>query len=238
MKLRPFFYYYGGKYRLASKYPAPANTLVVEPFAGAAGYATRYHTHRVQLYDISPYVVGTWDYLIRATSREIRRLPLYDGSWSTVDDLTHLCQEARWIIGWWLNHGTTSPHKTPSAWMRSTHSPTTWWGPEIRDRLACQVDEIRHWRATLRSWDRVPTGRRATWFIDPPYDNFAGARYPFSDVDYTALGRWCRSLPGQVIVCENDGASWLPFKPMATSRGASGRQKSRTCAVESVYIRE
>jgi site-specific DNA-adenine methylase len=235
--LKPFFRYYGGKWRVAPKYPSPSMPSVVEPFAGAAGYATRHHALRVRLYDTSPYVVGTWDYLIRTPSAEIRRLPLYDGSWSTVDELTHLPQEARWVIGWWLNTGTTSPHKSPSKWMRDTPVWTAWWGPQIRERLARQADEIRHWRVWQRSWTDVPTGRAATWFVDPPYDNFAGARYPFSDVDYRELAQWCRRLRGQVIVCENDGATWLPFKPLTVARGANGRHKSRTSAVESVYVR-
>ena len=41
-RLRPFFCYYGGKWRAAPKYPPPEHDTIVEPFAGAAGYATRY----------------------------------------------------------------------------------------------------------------------------------------------------------------------------------------------------
>lgn len=33
-----------------------------------------------------------------------------------------------------------------------------------------------------------------------------------STIDYKVLGEWVLSLPGQVIVCEGDGADWLPFK--------------------------
>lgn len=53
----------------------------------------------------------------------------------------------------------------------------------------------------------------ATWYIDPPYDNRAGSYYVHADVD-------C----GQVIVCENEGATWLPFRPFATLKaGVNGR---------------
>jgi len=40
--LRPFWRYYGGKWRAAPRYPAPRHDLIIEPFAGAAGYAMRY----------------------------------------------------------------------------------------------------------------------------------------------------------------------------------------------------
>ena len=55
----------------------------------------------------------------------------------------------------------------------------------------------------------------ATWFIDPPY-RVAGRHYRFGpdDIDYVSLGEWCRERPGLVIVCENAGADWLPFRPL------------------------
>ena len=53
----------------------------------------------------------------------------------------------------------------------------------------------------------------ATWFIDPPYFN-GGQHYPFSnkDLDFNELGNWCKERIGEVIVCENDNATWLPFE--------------------------
>jgi hypothetical protein len=37
--LKPFFNYYGGKWRVARRYAPPEHDLIIEPFAGAAGYA-------------------------------------------------------------------------------------------------------------------------------------------------------------------------------------------------------
>jgi hypothetical protein len=37
VNLKPFFCFYGGKWRVAPHYPAPEHTMVVEPFAGASG---------------------------------------------------------------------------------------------------------------------------------------------------------------------------------------------------------
>lgn len=48
--MRPFFGYYGGKWRDAVKnYPAPEHAVIVEPFAGSAGYALRYPDRKVVL---------------------------------------------------------------------------------------------------------------------------------------------------------------------------------------------
>ena len=52
--LRPFFNFYGGKWRAAPHYPAPRYARVVEPFAGAAGYSTRHHDRDIVLDRIDP----------------------------------------------------------------------------------------------------------------------------------------------------------------------------------------
>ena len=54
----------------------------------------------------------------------------------------------------------------------------------------------------------------ASWFVDPPYQN-QGKHYHYGpeNVDFAMLGNWCRTRLGQVIVCENEGADWLPFTP-------------------------
>ena len=65
----------------------------------------------------------------------------------------------------------------------------------------------------------------ATWFIDPPYNNAVGRYYIHGPeaLDYESLGRWCQSRRGQVMVCENDGAEWLPFSPFETLKaGVNG----------------
>lgn len=45
-------------------------------------------------------------------------------------------------------------------------------------------------------------------------------------IDFQAFGEWCRSRNGQVIVCEQEGASWLPFKYLGRSSAARGNRKS------------
>ena len=69
----------------------------------------------------------------------------------------------------------------------------------------------------------------ATWFIDPPYQKM-GFYYKHKDIDYNHLSEWCLSRDGQIIVCENEGADWLPFEPLCNLYGQ--RRQSR----ESVYF--
>jgi hypothetical protein len=217
----PFFSYYGSKWRLAKHYPPPLHDVVFEPFAGSAGYSTRHHEHSVRLSDVDPVVVGVWEYLIRTSSREILDLPAPVDS---VDDL-HACPEARWLVGFWLGRAMAKPRRTISAWGRTRRWPLSFWGAEVRDRIARQVDLVRHWRISQCSYEDVAS-ERATWFCDPPYER-QGRHYKRSRVDYQELSRWARGLPGQVLVCENEGATWLPFRAFRVAAANSSRGSGR-----------
>jgi len=219
--LRPFFTYFGGKWRAAPHYPYPCYNSIIEPFAGAAGYALRYPWHQVTLIDRNEKVAAVWSYLVRVSVAEVLALPL---TFDSVDDLTGVPQEARWLIGFWLNHGAAAPCKTPSKWMRAGTHATSFWGEAIRARIASQVDAIRHWRIVHGSYEAAPDDT-ATWFVDPPYEK-AGHNYYHSmkGNDYVRLAAWCRSRQGQVLVCEAAGATWLPFQPFRLIKANSSRQ--------------
>jgi hypothetical protein len=217
--MRPFFSFFGSKYRVAPHYPTPKHSTIVEPFAGSCGYALRYPEHQVRLYDVDPTICGVWDYLIHVTPKEIRRLPLV---FSHIDELD-LCPEAKALIGFWLNKGTVQPSKSPSRWMRDYQARQpgcTYWSAAVVERIASQIESIRHWAISQTSYEAI-TDQAATWFIDPPYE-IAGKAYRFHDIDYANLGEWCRSRCGQVIVCENAGAEWLSFRPFRTIKGLEG----------------
>lgn len=49
VRLRPFFSYFGGKWRDTPRLPAPKHPTIIEPFAGSAGYALRHYTRDVVL---------------------------------------------------------------------------------------------------------------------------------------------------------------------------------------------
>ena len=69
--MRPFFSFFGSKWRVANYYPAPKHTIIIEPFAGSAGYSLRYPNHQVRLYDADPIICGVWDYLIHVSPEKV-----------------------------------------------------------------------------------------------------------------------------------------------------------------------
>lgn len=229
--LMPFFCFYGGKWRAAPHYPAPLFDHIIEPFAGAAGYATRYYDRRVTLVERDPVVAALWRYLVAVKPSEILALPL------VVEDTRALpvTDEARSLIGFWLNKGSTGPRRAPSSWMRSGIRPKSMWGAEIRARIATQIDKIRHWVIIEGTFDDVPD-ERATYFVDPPYEK-AGVHYRFHVVDYPALAEWCRRRRGQTIVCENVGADWLPFRSFRMVKGLEGVRGGKRSA-EAIWTQE
>lgn len=224
-QLRPFFGYFGGKWRDALRnYPAPHHDIIVEPFAGSAGYALRYHSKRVVLCEIDPTIAGIWDYLVRVSTQEVLAIPDVPIG-GTVDDL-HVPSEARALVGMWLNRGVARPRKSPSKWMRDGVRPGSFWGERVRQTIASQVDHIRHWEIHNCNYEMAPISDEATWFIDPPYVG-AGHHYKHgvSAIDFDKLAMWCSTRPGQAIVCENEGADWLPFRHLGSFKTTrSGRQ--------------
>jgi hypothetical protein len=233
MALMPFFTYYGGKHRAAKHYPAPRHDLIVEPFAGAAGYSVNHHERQVLLVDRDPNITHTWEYLIGADPEDLWALPDLEPGQSTRD--LELPEGARCLIGWWLNKGAERPRLRPSTFMLEHPIGGPYWGERIRERLALQVPLIRHWQVLSGDYTAAPDVP-ATWFVDPPYQR-AGRHYRFgsSGIDYPALAGWCRSRRGQQIVCEADTADWLPFRPLVRINGTEGRQKAAPARLELLF---
>ena len=126
-----------------------------------------------------------------------------------------------------MNAATTAPRKTLSSGevlLIKMGRKFRGWSEGRRNRVAAQVDRIRHWKIIEGDYDRAPDFK-ATWFIDPPYNNAVGRHYIHGprSLDYEKLGQWCKRRDGQVLVCENEGADWLPFEPFATFKaGVNG----------------
>ncbi len=225
----PFWRYYGGKFRAAPRYPGPGRRII-EPFAGAAGYSLRYHDRDVLLVDAFDKVSEVWRFLIGATRDDILSIPLVDAVADLPDAVP---QEAKWLVGWCLNDGGQYPGRTLTPFGRTNIDAgvAAGWGDLRRARCARQVALIKHWRVVHGSYTDA-TDESATWFIDPPYNNKAGSKYKLSDVDYSALAEWCLSRRGRVIVCENEGATWLPFRRMRVLHGANAK------SVEAIWWRD
>lgn len=229
--LKPFWNYYGGKFRDAPRYPAPVESTIVEPFAGAAGYGLRHYQRNVILVEKYPVIAEMWRYLIAVSAAEVRRIPLVD----SVNDLpSWVPAGARYLIGFCMNDACTEPRTSLSAGrikLRQMGRKFQGWGEGRRERVASQVDKIRHWKIVEGDYTQAPDVR-ATWFIDPPYSGPAGRYYKHREVDYEALGEWCHTRNSHVIVCENEGADWLPFQPFSVFRQSVNGGRSREMAWE------
>jgi hypothetical protein len=227
LSLNQFFGYFGSKQRLASRYPRPRHDTIIEPFAGGAGYSVHHHHKRVILVEKNPEVAALWRYLTHVKASEILRLPdIADGQ--SVADLA-ISAEARSLIGFWLGTGDAKPRNVRSPWRSKTiELYRDSWCRTVRARIASQVDKIRHWQIIEGDYTAAPD-IEADWFVDPPYQ-VAGTVYPCSseDIDFPALGSWCRTRRGQVMVCENVGAKWLPFRPFRSIQSASSDNTKRS----------
>ena len=229
MGLRPFFPYYGSKWNVARHYPAPAPGPVVEPFAGSAGYATFHGCPDVLLLDADPHIAGVWDFLIRATPAEILSLPELPHAGDSVDDHP-LPQEARWLIGFWLNRGSARPKRTRTAFSTRADRHQLTWGSRAKARIASQIDAIRGWRVLNAPFHAAPDVE-ATWFVDPPYGD-KGRFYRIGFDGFADLGDWCRSRRGRVIACEGPGADWLPFVELGSFKSSRGRATEMVCVLD------
>lgn len=221
--LRPFFSYYGSKWKLSQRgvYPPPVHETIVEPFAGSAGYSMAHHRHRVVLVERDDHIAGVWRYLIGADPARIRSLPDVPSEGTTWD--LDVADEERNLIGLWLSRASKHVRRTPSGWMRK-FPEKLWWGPRARERIASQLPAIRHWTVIEADYTEAPD-LEATWYVDPPYQQ-QGQIYRTGGngtLDYEALGDWVRSRRGQVIACEAEGADWLPFEPIVRHQGNTGR---------------
>jgi hypothetical protein len=226
-KLRPFWRYFGAKWRAVSqgRYPQPLRDTIVEPFAGAAGYALHWPERNVILVERYHVVAEIWRWLIGASATEVRSVPLVDD----VDDLpSTVAQGARWLVGFSMNAATTTPRKAISRSARllrdSGGRKFYGWTDALRERVAMQVDRIRHWQIIEDDYTAAPDVE-ATWFVDPPYQT-PGHSYPHgpASINYAKLADWCRARRGQPIVCEQPGAGWLPFRRMPPAKSGPRTQ--------------
>lgn len=207
--MKPMFSYFGSKYKLAKRYGSPRYDTVIEPFAGSAAYSLFWEPKRVILVDKNPVITSMWKYLVSATEEEILSLPQ---DFESVNELD-IPQGAKHLIGFWIGKGKASPGITKSKWGKQYADAIDCkvWNAAVRKRIAAQLGKIRHWEVIDGDYTQAPD-IEAHWFIDPPYIA-AGRRYPVRDVSYDALAEWSQERKGFVQVCENEGATWLPFQP-------------------------
>jgi len=219
--MMPFFKYFGSKYTLSAKYPAPVGT-VCEPFAGSAAYSVRHNVRDAVLIDKDERVCELWEYLIGVSSAEILSLPDIPAG-GRVSEQKWPCNGARLLVSCWVN---TSPFRDMlSEYRHAFRHPdkvALWWGSLGKQRIASQLDGIRRWRVIQGDYTQAPDTE--TTFVDPPYQvQGAGYKHGPKSIDFAALGQWCMARQGLVIACEQAGADWLPWNvDLPGSRRAPG----------------
>ena len=206
-KQRPFFSYFGGKFRAAKHYPKPQYDRIVEPFAGAAGYSSNHYSKDVILIEKDSNVASVWRWLINASADDITSLPDLEKG-QRISEVDGIPDDAKLWMGFWIGQGTQAPRDKVSTWGARCYNAN------LRNKIAEQLEYIKHWTIIEGDYREAPD-IEATWFIDPPYSNKAGKSYRMQPGDFDELGEWCKQRQGQVIVCENEGADWLPFEFLA-----------------------
>jgi site-specific DNA-adenine methylase len=199
------FSFYGSKSKIIKKYPKPQHNII-EPFAGSARYALEYFEKEVMLCDVDPKIIAIWKYLQQTSSSVILNLPNVENATelNTINGFSQLCDEEKWLIGFCCNGGSAQPKN-----VSGRHNFNSWNKDKIR--IANDLYKIRHWLIFQGSYDKLFDSMvPCTYFIDPPYQS-RGKWYKYHDIDYENLAKWCQSRVGQVIVCENSDATWLPF---------------------------
>jgi site-specific DNA-adenine methylase len=212
------FPYFGSKGRLAHLYPAPVRGRVIEPFAGSARYSLLYRDREVWLNDLDPLIYRVWKYIQKATKKDIEALPvLRVGERLDQKKYRWLSDVEKDLIGYSLGYSLASPRTTCSEWTHTKDRCRL-----LKRRLLENHQYVRDWKITNLHYGDLPDVD-GTWFVDPPYQH-AKAKYRYHCIaDYDRLAAWCRSRRGQVIVCEGNGANWLPFRPFAVQQVGTGK---------------
>ena len=205
------FSYYGSKSKIVNYYPPPKHKKIIEPFAGSARYSLKYWQNDVLLVDKYDVVVNIWKWLQRCSEKDILGLPTL----KLGDDIRTLNvnDEAKLFLGMLAGVASTSPR-----WKVSAYSAEQNGRKNELKRIAGHLHKIRHWEIRHGCYMDLQN-EAATWFVDAHYQ-FGGNGYKYGKIDFVFLSEWCRNREGQVIVCENTKADWLPFVPVTKLHGA------------------
>lgn len=204
------FSYYGSKSKIVDYYPPPKHKKIIEPFAGSARYSLKYWQNDVLLVDKYDVVINIWKWLQQCSDNDIIGLPKLKKG----DDIRkmNLSEDEMIFLSIACGAGASLPQYTVSS--LGEQNAKTLYSNTIKN-----LHKIKHWEIRQGSYNELGN-EEATWFVDPPYQ-FGGHRYKHSNsnIEFNKLSVWCKGRNGQVIVCENTKATWLPFNPIIKFTG-------------------
>lgn len=207
--------YYGSKSKIVNAYPAPTHDAIIEPFAGTAQYSLKYFEREIFLIEKYELIVNLWLWLQKCSSKDILETRQLKHGEST-DSFKWDCQERKNLVGFIISGAPTIPKKTATKWKTILRPNTQ---KHRLETIAKNLYKIRHWKIMHGDYKEAPE-KKATWFIDPPYIKKGHYyKYGSKQINYASLAIWCKTRPGQVIVCESDNANWLPFQDLTRARG-------------------
>lgn len=205
------FYYYGAKNLLSRHYPSPKYNIIVEPFSGSAAYSC-YHLFNNSnlsaiICDKDENVAEAWNFLLKCSENDIINYPTPKIGEYAYDFLIKTCA---------VSNASSKCNK-----MKYTKRLDRVF--QIQKRRIVKFlpirDRIKFIHGDFQSLENI----EATWFIDPPYQIISKNGSVFqngdgyskkcnsSNIDYNKLSNFCLERNGQLIVCEKEGANWLPF---------------------------
>lgn len=208
------FYYYGAKRMFARQWGRPTRPLIIEPFAGSAAYSMYWlgAVEQVRLVEKDERVVELWQRLLAMEPADVLNLKPPPAGEYTSDFL-------------WMTAATSNAIANLNTLKMPERVPQV--AEMMLRQIADRLPEAKR-KVTIIHGDYTEAGDdEATWFIDPPYqvsaNGSAKTKFPqgmgysrrrgcsSEHLDFEALADWCRSRRGQVMVCEQWGAGWLPF---------------------------
>jgi hypothetical protein len=207
------FSYYGSKSKIVDCYPKPKYGKIIEPFAGSARYSLKWFDRDVLLVDKYDVIVKIWKWLQVCSPQDILRLPTPKLR-ETIERNQFENEEAFLLMSFVIKSGSATPGYTVCK-NRGEERQIE----QIKKDIAENLFKIRHWKIQNDDYRNI-SNDNATWFIDPPYQ--VGGKYykhGSKELNFGELAEWCKTREGQVIVCENTKANWLPFKPMKEMYG-------------------
>lgn len=224
----PLFKCFGSKWTSARLLPKPTGEVIVEPFAGSAGYSLRHPHLDVVLYESSAHLRTLWKWIIEeASETDVRDIPLGLAPGTDIRTLGLSEGQALLLKNWQRTNNVGDLWKT-SVWG---HLPGQWTA-NTRARVSEEIAIVKHWKMSdeedgISAFD-LHKGRKFTFMIDPPYQyNF---KYLSAAMDYPLLAYLAQGVEGQVLAlegaCTKTGKvpDYLPFEYF-TSQVTSRRKK-------------